>query len=326
MKKAITLILLALTASSAPAAEAPPLVLETTIALPETPGRIDHMAIDLNRKRLFVAEVGNDTLDVVDLAQQKPIKRISGLKEPQGVAYLPGPDLFVVANGGDGAVRFYSGNDFTPRGVVNLGDDADNVRLDPRNGQVLVGYGDGGLAVIDPANQKKLADIPLAAHPESFRLSPATGRVFVNLPGAGRIASVDLDGRKVVAEWRTPGLIANYPMVLDGGGHTVLVVFRGPSKLAAFDTMSGIMTASVPSCGDSDDLFLDEKRRLVYVSCGDGYLDVFKRDGLARIAHMATSSGARTSLFVPELDRLFVAIRAGFFGGKAEIRVYRPAP
>jgi DNA-binding beta-propeller fold protein YncE len=302
------------------------LVLETTIALPDTPGRIDHMAVDLGRKHLFVAEVGNNTLDVIDLNQRKPIKRISGLKDPQGVAYLPGPDLFVVANGSDGAVRFYSGADFAARGVVNLGDDADNVRVDPRNGEVLVGYGDGGLAVIDPASQKKLVDIPLAAHPESFRFSAATGRAFVNLPGAGRIASVDLDRKKVVAEWRTPGLIANYPMALDESGHAVLVVFRGPSKLAAFDTTSGMMTASVPSCGDSDDLFLDEKRRLIYVSCGDGTLDVFRREGLARIAHIATSSGARTSLFVPELDRLFVAVRAGLFGGKAEIRVYRPAP
>ena len=87
------------------------------------------------------------------------------------------------------------------------------------------------------------------------------------------------------------------------------------------------MTASVPACGDSDDLFLDEKRRLIYVSCGDGYLDVFRNDAkLARVAHIATSSGARTSLFVPELDRLFVAVRAGLLGSKAEIRIYRPAP
>src|SRR5258706_5409206 len=205
---AIILAILAFDAGMGPAhaAEPQPLVLEATIALPDTPGRIDHIAVDLNRKRLFIAEVGNNTLDVVDLTQQKPVRRISGLNEPQGVAYLPGPDLFVVANGGDGAVRFYGGNDFAPRGVLNLGDDADNVRVDPRNGQVLAGYGDGGLAVIDPVKPAKLADIPLAAHPESFRLSPSTGRVFVNLPGGGRIAGVDLDSRKVIAEWRTPGL------------------------------------------------------------------------------------------------------------------------
>jgi len=105
------------------------------------------------------------------------------------------------------------------------------------------------------------------------------------------------------------------------------VIVRGPSRLAAFDMIKGTMTASVPACGDSDDLFLDEKRRLIYVSCGDGYLDVFRNDAkLARVAHIATSSGARTSLFVPELDRLFVAVRAGLLGSKAEIRIYRPAP
>ena len=49
----------------------PPLVLERTIPLPGVSGRIDHMAVDLRRGRLFVAELGNGTIDVVDLAEGK---------------------------------------------------------------------------------------------------------------------------------------------------------------------------------------------------------------------------------------------------------------
>src|SRR6266550_1682330 len=120
-----------------------PLRLESTISLPNVSGRIDHLAVDLGRNHLFVAEVGNNSLDIIDLAAEKPIHHITGLSEPQGVAFLPSLDLFVVGNGGDGAVRFFSGADFSPRGVVSLGDDADNVRVDPRNGRVIVGYGSG---------------------------------------------------------------------------------------------------------------------------------------------------------------------------------------
>jgi hypothetical protein len=303
-----------------------PLVLETTIPLSNVAGRIDHLAVDLGRKHLFIAEVGNNTLDAIDMATQKPVHRIAGLDEPQGVVYLPGPDLIAIGNGGDGAVRFFSGADFSPRGVVSLGDDADNVRVDPRNGHLIVGYGGGGLAVIDPLKPAKLADIPLTGHPESFRLSLSAGRIFVNVARVGRITSIDLASGKPLANWMPPGLTANFPMNLDESGHAVIVVFRSPAKLAMFDMTTGAMITSADTCGDSDDVFFDEKRPRIYVSCGAGFIDVFQREPpqLTRLMRLATSSGARTSLFVPEWDRLFLAVRAGLIGSNASIQVYRP--
>jgi len=316
----------AMPCAAQPAAPSAPLVLETTIPLPNVSGRIDHIAVDLGRKRLFIAEVGNNTLDAIDFTTQKSVHRIVGLDEPQGVVYLPGSDLIIVANGGDGAVRFFSGADFSPRGVVALGDDADNVRADARNGHVIVGYGDGGLAVIDPLKPAKLADISLSGQPESFRLSLSSGRVFVNVPRASKIATIDLASGKVLANWTPQGLQSNFPMNLDEAGHAVIVVFRNPARLALFDMATGTQIAATDTCGDSDDVFFDEKRRRIYVSCGAGFIDVFQREpaALIRLARLATPSGARTSLFVPELDRLFLAVRAGLLGSTASIQVYRP--
>ena len=148
----------------AAAAEAP-LVLERTIPLGKVSGRIDHLAVDVAGKRLFVAELGNDSVDVVDLRAGKATERISGLKEPQGVAYIPDQDLIVVANAGDGSVRFFRAADLSPLGTIPLGDDADNIRIDPTTGHVLVGYGSGGLAVIDPATRSKIGDIKLTVSP-----------------------------------------------------------------------------------------------------------------------------------------------------------------
>src|SRR3984885_2127619 len=140
---------------------AEPLVLDRTIALNEVSGRIDHMAIDLGRQRLFVAEPGNGTLDVVDLVQGKAVRRIGGLKEPQGVAYAPGADVVAVANGGDGTVRLFRGADLVPAGKAEFGEDADNLRFDARTGLLVVGYGSGGLAMIDPATASLIGRIPL---------------------------------------------------------------------------------------------------------------------------------------------------------------------
>src|ERR1700730_12441565 len=81
-----------------------PLVLEAKIPLGEVSGRIDHLAIDVKRQRLFVAELGNDALGVVDLAAGKVLRTIAGLKEPQGVAYVDFADSIYVANAGDGSV------------------------------------------------------------------------------------------------------------------------------------------------------------------------------------------------------------------------------
>ncbi len=304
-----------------------PLVLERTIPLAGVSGRIDHMAVDLGRKRLFVAELGNGTVDVVDLAAGKIIHRIDRLSEPQGVGFTPQADLVAVASAGDGSVRLFRGDDFSPAGVIKLGEDADNVRLDTRTGQLVVGYGSGGLAVLDAASRSVAAKIPLAAHPESFQLDPGAGRAFVNLPDAGQVAVVDVAAGKQVASWRVPGLHANFPMALDSAGGVLATVFRNPPRFVVLDTSTGAAAVNLATCGDADDVFLDARRKRFYISCGAGEVDVVQQDatGHHSFARIPTRPGARTSLLVPELDRLFVAARSGAAGAEAAILVFRPA-
>jgi len=240
-----------------------PLALELRIPLKGVSGRIDHLAIDLKRGRLFVAELGAGQVEAVDVKQGRSLRRIGGLKEPQGLAYLPERDELVVASG-DGSVRFYHGEDLAPAGRIDLGDDADNVRVDPRNGHVVVGFGSGALAVIDPASRTVLGRLALPAHPESFRLD--NGRVFVNLPDARRIQVGDLDTLHVATTWTTPHLL-NFPMAIDPAVHTVTVVYRFPARLTVQDAVSGRRMGGLPTFGDSDDLFIDGPRRRLYVSC-----------------------------------------------------------
>ena len=169
-----------------------PLVLETKIPLGQVSGRIDHLGVDVKRQRLFIAELGNNSLGVVDLAAGKVLRRISGLSEPQGVAYVPFADSVFVANAGDGSVHVLRGDDLAPIARIELGEDADNVRVDPQRNRVLVGYGNGALAVIDPATRTKVSDIRLKGHPESFQIDETGTNVFVNVPDARDIEVADL--------------------------------------------------------------------------------------------------------------------------------------
>jgi hypothetical protein len=307
-------------------ADSLPLQLEAKIPLGDVAGRIDHLAVDLSRQRLFVAELGNDSVAVVDLNARKVLHVIAGLKEPQGIGYVPSSDMVFVANAGDGTVLLFRGEDYEPVGQLDLGDDADNIRIDPVSGHVFVGYGGGALAIIDPATNGKIANIPLHAHPESFQLARSDRRIFVNVPKAGEIAVVDRFAGKQTGSWA----IENgsfFPMALDEASGRILVAFRNPARLGVFSLRDGSTVAMVDACGDADDLFLDAKRQRVYLSCGDGHLDVFEPQGdtYRRAAHIATISGARTSLFVPDLDRLFVAARANP-GEPAAVWVFRPTP
>src|SRR5437867_9521839 len=158
--------------SMAQTAETAALQLEAKIPLGNVSGRIDHMAIDLARRRLFVAELGNNSVGIVDLNGRRVIRTLEGLKEPQGVAYLPSMGTLYVTNAGDGSVRLFRGPDYAAAGQIDLGDDADNIRLDLAANRVFVGYGSGGLAVIDAASLRKIADFPLSVHPEGFQLDP----------------------------------------------------------------------------------------------------------------------------------------------------------
>lgn len=314
-----------LAAATEAAAEKAPLQLESKIPLGDVRGRIDHLAVDLKRQRLFVAELGNDSVGVVDLAANTVLKTITGLSEPQGVGYEPSTDTLYVANARDGSVRLYEANDYKAIGRIELGGDADNIRIDAANKRVIVGYGDGGLAVLDPAMRSKVQSVPLRAHPESFQLEPNSGRIFVNLPDARAVAVVDIASGKQIASWPMHKG-GNFAMTIDRDLGRVLLAYRNPAALAVFST-DGKPIASAETCGDVDDLFVDAKRQRVYVSCGAGYIDVLEIDGpvYRRMARLPTATGARTSLFVPELDRLLVAVRAGP-AGPAAIWVFKPMP
>ena len=167
----------------------------------------------------------------------------------------------------------------------------------------------------------------LKGHPESFQIEPGGARAFVNVPDAGLIQVVDLAKGQAIGAFPTQGHHANFPMALDNAAHRILIAFRSPPRLLVLSNTDGSAVADLDTCGDADDLFVDARRHRVYVICGAGAVDVFEDNAGAyqRIGQVGTAPGARTGLFVPELDRLFVAVRAA--GPEpAAIWVFKPAP
>lgn len=294
-----------------------PLTADRSIALPDVAGRIDHLAFDPTHRRVFVAELGNGSVDAIDL-ESGASHRIGGLEEPQGLAYLPDRDELVVASGGDGTVRFFDGKSLSAAGVIQLGGDADNVRVDPKSGLVAVGYGSGAIAFIDPARKVVVSTIALPAHPEGFRLTPDGRALFVNLPNAHMVAFVDRTIATITKRLPASHQL-NFPLAFDPASHTIAIAYRWPARLVLMDAGTGGIRQDLKSCGDSDDVAFDTQRNRIYVVCGSGAVDVFQKGaaGYEPLATVTTRQGARTGLFVPELDHLFVAARASGKEGAA---------
>jgi len=284
-----------------------------TIALPAVKGRIDHFGVDLKQQRLFVAALGNDTLEVVDLKSSRRERSLDGFGEPQGVLYLSEFNRIYVANGGANRVDILDGTSLARTKSVEGLDDADNVRYDAGARKVYVGYGKGALRALDPATGDSAGDIRLAGHPESFQLETRGTRIFVNVPPARHIAVVDRTKRAVVATWGVPGVESNYPMALDESGRRLFVGARRPAMLLVYDIDSGKVVAKEPIGEDTDDIFFDPKRKRLYVICGQGRIDIVRQDDADHYSlegTVRTAPRARTGLFVPEEGRLYVAAPA----------------
>src|SRR6266404_5287098 len=224
--------------------------LKQTISLPGVEGRIDHMALDASGERLFVCAFGNNTVEVLDLRKGERIHSITGLGAPQGIGYAPELNRLFVANDKGGVCKIYDGKSFQAVGELRFEDDADNVRYDETRKKIYVGFGSGGIAIVNAPDGKQVGSIKLSAHPEAFQLEKKGSRIFVNVPNSRHVAVIDRDKGEVVARWETDLAFANFPMALDEKDHRLFIGCRLPSRLVVLNTDSGDVIAKTDISGD----------------------------------------------------------------------------
>ena len=274
---------------------------------------------------MFVCALGNNTVEVLDLQKGERVHTITGLGAPQGIAYVPELNRIFVANGKGGICKVYDGKSFQQISELNFKDDADNIRYDQTKKKIYVGFGSGGIAIVNAADGKQIGSIKLSAHPEAFELEKNGRRIFVNVPNSRHVAVIDRDKGEVIATWQTDLAFGNFPMALDEANHRLFVGCRLPSKLIVLNTDSGNVIAKIEISGDPDEIFYDSKYHRIYTLCGAGKINILDQidpNTYAVSTKIDTKDGARTGLFVPERQALFVAIpHRG--SQDAEIREYK---
>jgi hypothetical protein len=300
------------------------LKLKTVVPLPGVEGRIDHMGIDLKTQRVFIAALVNNTVEVLSLTEGKRIRTLEGFTEPQGVLFLPDLNRLYITNGNSGTCDILDASSLKRLQTIGSLDDADNIRYDKRAKLVYVAYGAGGLASFDPAKPGTPSLLPLTQHPESFQLESSGNRIFVNVPNEKKIVVFDRAQRKEIATWHLKEAEKNFPMALDEEHHLLFVGCRAPARLLVLDARSGATVTSIPIAGDVDDVFFDAQRHLLYLSCGEGFIDVLSQESANSykcVEQIPTRKGARTCVFVPSLNLLLLAVPR-IDNKDAELRVY----
>ena len=306
------------------------LQLTKTISLPGIKGRIDHLDINLKEQIVYIAALGSNAVEVVDLKTGKAVHTITGLDEPQGICYIPLHDEIFVANGGTGDCYFYNANAYEKVAAISLKSDADNVCYDSADKKIYVGYGSGGIAIISADTHKQVGNIALPAHPEGIEIDKKNNLLYVNVPGKDMVGVVDLKQLKLRNNITQNYRSGNFPLALDATGNRLFIGYRHPGKLVVMDAKSGNRLNVSGLTNDSDNLFYDTTSKRVYVSCGGGYsrlgyINIFQWQGAnnyKQIANIPTRNGARTSLLVPQLN-LFLVAQPSVFSHDGELIVYK---
>jgi len=316
---------------------AAPLKLLQKIPMPNVQGRLDHSAVDLKGKRLFVAALGDNqnTVEVIDLKSGKRVASIPGQSKPQGVFYSSDLKKLFVANGTDGTCKIFDGNTLKPIDSLAIGADADHVGYDPATKYLYVGVGEaksGALSVIDTRTNKHVEDIKTDARPGGIKFDKSSAQIFVTLAGATNLGIVDRMKRQQVATWRVTGVQGNVSLALDDKDHRLFAGSRNPPMLTVFDTASGKQISQVEGIAGIDDLWYDAKNHRIYASGGRGtdvgFVYVYQQksaDQYELVSKIPTAASAGTSLWVPELNRLYVAAPASE-KEDAGVLVFEPQP
>ena len=315
-----------------------PLRLVQTIPLPNLKGRIDHMDVDVKGKRLFIAGLENDSVEVVDLQAGKWLRSIPGFQKPQGVAYVEALNKLFVASGDDGMVRVFSGDTLRLLDSIKLDLGANRVAYDPERKLLYVGYGGkdagkdyGEVGIIDAKSDKHEGDVKVNAHPAELLLDKSGQRLFVFLPTESKIQVIDTGKRQVVSTWlvssQRPGDGA-----FDEARHRLFIGTRTPPQMIAMDSQSGKEVANLPTVAGQDGVYFDDIHKRVYVSGGRGmevgYIFVYQQkdaDHFDALGKIPTRPGAGTSYWSPDLNRYCVAAPA-HDKEQAAILVFQPQP
>ena len=313
-----------------------PLKLIATTPLPDFTGDFDHFAVDLKGKRLFLTAEDHKTVEVFDL-EGKRIHSITGFGQPHAAVVLADSNIIVTDGDDFGDVALVNGKDYKIMSTIKLPPGVDGAVFNPVNQYYYVesGTDDPGakthaINIIDTKAFKLVGEITLPGnHSEAMAIDRAGKKLYVNLVGTNQVGVVDLDTRKLITRWPVPNAQGADSLVLDEPNHRLFIATRKPAEFIAYDTDTGKVVTTLPTAEMNDDMWFDVARKRFYVTGTENTAVMEQRDAdhYSRLTDVPTGYRAKTSIFVPELNRLYIAVSGkGKPNPKMALQVYDVQP
>jgi DNA-binding beta-propeller fold protein YncE len=306
-------------------ASAAQLVLVGGIPVGPGAGEITDLEFDYANQRLFVLEGDSGTIAVIDLPTGTVTQTLRGLRTPRGLAHEPPNSQLYVASG-DGKLAVFQGVPLQRRATVSIGSDLGRPYYDAGSTQVYLGYGRRAIGVIDTAHNRTLRSIGLDGDPGPLAFENLSTRLFAGAVGEARILVADRAASRQVGSWGTGKSKDAAALALDEDAGLLIVAFRQPAGLAWFDLTGGSLRGRIEACAEPGKLIIDSLRARVYLTCGEGRIEIFQRGAAgnySKIGIVETQPRATAALLAPPGDRLYLAVPSAI-GRSAEVRIYAP--
>jgi DNA-binding beta-propeller fold protein YncE len=322
MKLAATMLVFPLILLAA--STAPPLEQVARYPMPATVyGRFDHLSVDLQGNRLFLAAETMHCVLILDLRTGKSIGEIPDIQIPHAIFVRHDLNRIYITDGGAGAVggvRVFDGSTLHQITFIPLKRDTDSIAWDPQTKYLYVVNGGGDAnevfsmySVIDTTSDAKVADIKVEGETlEASLVDPSSPHIFVNNPSRNEVDVINRETRGVETVWPIRMATKNVAMALDTGGHRLFVACRS-GKIVVLDSRTGKELQTLDIGNGIDDLIFDPATRRIYASTGGGMgsTAVYEEqdpDHYKLLAEIATAPGAKNEVLVPQLARYFTVI------------------
>ncbi len=305
--------------------------------VPGFEGDFDHFAADVKGNRLFLAGEEKGTLEVFDLKSGKHLQTVKGLEEPHAIHFMPDQNRLIISDSGDGLTKILDAKTYKVVDTLKLTPGADVMSYDASSKSLWIVTGGKNaskklanttVAVVDPATGKSKGEVKFDTDfTEAIAFEQKGNRAFVNVSGKHYVAVVDKTTHTVLKTWPIKEGQNNAPMGLDEENKRLFVVTRKPFKLVVLDTDTGASVATFDAPQRTNELIFDKQNRRIYLT-GDDYVAVFQQQGpdkYQEVARVKSDKGAKTAYYVPELNRLYVAV-AGKGDTKAGVLQYEVVP
>jgi DNA-binding beta-propeller fold protein YncE len=315
----ICMMAMALCALTVRGQEKLPLKLVATVSMPGFTGDFDHFGLDLKGNRLFLASEVQKTVEVFDLRTGERLHSIPGFGQPLTMAYLPESNSLIVTDGGDtDAVEMVDCKEYKIIKTLKLGPGVDHSAYNPHNKYFYVENGGVPeakthvLSIIDTQSFKQVGEI--AGLPgdsnEGMVIDREGKKLYVNLTGTDEVGVIDLGTLKVIGKWPLPSdAHVAHAITLDEPNHRLFTATRKPGQFIVFNTDTGKVVTALPCVGMNSDMWLDAGRKQIYITGSEtaSVIEQLDADHYVHVAEVPTAYRAKSSIFVPELKRLYVA-------------------